>query len=239
MKKIYTILAIFCALSSSLAQVGINTETPEATLDVNGNMRLRQSPETDKTNFVLSADEEGFVQQIPLSSLNLEAVNLESATFVAGVNSNVNDSPVVLDLWTEQETNGLEGIKRYYFLGQNVSVTLPRNKSVLGDHTARVITFVVVRNNEFGGSALSSWNVLFQTKLHQEKSNSFQGGNGGVFLYDSYFGGSSLGSNSDVSTPGNAGGYRRSINLSSENSIRDKEINFYDFGGKWIMTVND
>lgn len=239
MKK--NILTLFSILSLSVyAQVGIETEEPEAMLDVNGDLRVRTIESVESTDFVLSSDNQGFMRKLPVSGINSGVVNMESAQFVSGV-GDISARTPVLDLWDEQETNGVESIKRYYFLGQNVSVTLPANVSVLGDKTARVITFIVVDNAAFGGGALSGYNIAFQTKLYQENVSSFNGTNGGVFLYDSFFGGSDLlsGSGTSASVTEDDTGFRRRINLSVENSIRDREINFYDFGGKWIMTVND
>ncbi|MGI9525654.1 MAG: hypothetical protein ACR2MS_00925, partial [Weeksellaceae bacterium] len=188
--RLILLITLFSSITT-LAQIGINTDAPEATLDVNGNVRVRQTVLSQNGEYVLSADKEGYVRRILISELSLGAVNMESAMFIPGQASWDGRVPT-LDLWTGQEDNGLESIKRYYFLGQNVSVTLPKNISKIGDETARVITFIVVRNEEFTGSMISGWNVAFQTKLYQESTDSFEQGNGGVNIYENTFVGSRL-----------------------------------------------
>lgn len=42
-------LCLFSASSLVFAQVGINTTTPQSTLDVNGNMKIRQMPTAAST----------------------------------------------------------------------------------------------------------------------------------------------------------------------------------------------
>lgn len=236
MKKYFITLSV--ALSSVLnAQVGINTDEPKATLDINGDLRIRKTEVLENPQHVLSVDEEGFVKKIDVAKLGVSTVNLESAKFITSTGASIAGRVPTLDLWTEQETAGAENIKRYYFLGQVHSVTLPKNISKEGEELARVITFVVVRNSEFGGSSISNWEVAFQTKLYQENTDSYLGTNGGVFLYQSVFNGSDLGGT--YINEGSVNGYRRRVYMSGEDRIADREINFYDFGGKWVMTVND
>lgn len=81
--RIFNFLSITCAFffsNSSFAQVGINTSTPQATLDVNGNVIIRNTPETMVLPGykVLVVDESSF-----------EVGDVDPSLFFAGSNSNV------------------------------------------------------------------------------------------------------------------------------------------------------
>lgn len=65
MKKLIIIL-LFPTLAFS--QVGIKTDKPKATLDVNGNLRVRQIP-TGTSNDSILVVNNGFVRKIALSSI--------------------------------------------------------------------------------------------------------------------------------------------------------------------------
>lgn len=66
MKKL--ILLLFPVVTFS--QVGVNTTSPSATLDVNGDLRVRQIPTVNTANYVLVVDDSGNVEKMALSSLN-------------------------------------------------------------------------------------------------------------------------------------------------------------------------
>lgn len=241
MKNIYTIILTTFISLNTLAQtngVGIDTDEPTAMLDVNGEMRARQLNEGESTlDYVLSADEDGNVKQIPMSDLAQAIEGSPKAEYVEYTyiwDFLTNRTPT-LDLWTKQE-NG-EEIKRYYFLGQQQRVTLPKNITSQGDDAVRVITFILVKDPQpdgFGSSSASSitWDAMFQTKGYQETSSTVDE----TCIYNSETRSSSLFSSGWITTGNNC--TERRIKLSGNTYVREREINFYDFGGKWIMTVN-
>lgn len=228
------------------AQVGINTTAPTKTLDVDGNLYIRQTPNGDKNvDAILSTDADGNVRKIEVSELTSLVPELETATFVSYVSgSNVtSDRNPTLDLWTIQENGGMESIQSYYFLGQEQRITLPKNITNEGDGKTRKITFILIESEAFGGVATSGWNLVFQTKLFQENTDSFDGGNAGVCMADftpNVTGETTLLGTSSVTSEGSVGCYRREVIFTSgANNIGDREITFYDFGGKWFMPLND
>lgn len=245
MKHIYTLLCMGLGVTL-FAQVGIKTTTPTKTLDVDGDIYIRKAPQGDKgVDAILSTDADGNVRKLEISDLTSLVPELETAEFVSYVSgSNVtSDKTPTLDLWTTQENGGLESVKRYYFLGQEQRITLPKNVTSEGDGRTRKITFVLIESESFGGTATSDWNLVFQTKLFQEETDTFNGGNGGVclvdFTPDSGTETSLLGTGS-FTEEGSVGCYRRSVTFSSGSAnIGDREVTFYDFGGKWFMPLND
>lgn len=66
MKKL--ILLLLPTLASS--QVGINTQTPSAILDVNGDLRVRQIPTVNTAQYVLVVDNNGNVKKMALSAIS-------------------------------------------------------------------------------------------------------------------------------------------------------------------------
>jgi len=66
MKKL--ILLLFPIITFS--QVGVNTTSPSATLDVNGDLRVRQIPTVNATQYVLTVDDNGNVKKVAVSALN-------------------------------------------------------------------------------------------------------------------------------------------------------------------------
>lgn len=54
-----------------MSQVGINTTDPKATLDVNGNLRLKIEEAGKTEDFILMIDSEGFVKKIPFSAVSV------------------------------------------------------------------------------------------------------------------------------------------------------------------------
>lgn len=245
MKHIYTLLLI--SLSSLLfSQVGINTTTPTKTLDVDGEVYIRKTPEGDKgIESILSTDTDGNIRKVAVADLTLLVPELETATFVPYVSGSsvTTDNTPTLDLWTVQENDGIENIKRYYFLGQQQRITLPKNITSEGDAKTRKITFIIMESDAFGGTATSDWNVIFQTKLFQESTDTFDGGDGGVCLVDfspATAGETTLLGTGSFTEEGNGGCHRRSVTFTSgADNIGDREVTFYDFGGKWFMPLND
>lgn len=68
MKKLFLAIILFAANLN--AQVGIGTETPTATLDVVGDVRIHDIKEVSSIEYVLVSDNEGFVKKIPFSNFN-------------------------------------------------------------------------------------------------------------------------------------------------------------------------
>lgn len=68
MKTLITLLLLFTITVQ--AQVGINTDQPTKTLDVNGQVRIRNLPLGDSTDFLVVADSQGNLRKITISSLN-------------------------------------------------------------------------------------------------------------------------------------------------------------------------
>lgn len=52
------------------SQVGVNTTQPSATLDVNGDLRVRQVPTVNTANYVLVVDNDGNVKKMLVSALS-------------------------------------------------------------------------------------------------------------------------------------------------------------------------
>lgn len=242
MKYIY--FTLFALVSLNIAAqtegVGIGTDEPTAMLDVDGEMRIRQTSQGDETlDYVLSVDTDGNVKQIHISDLSKAIKGEPQAEFVAyqrGISPVIHTNRVpTLDLWTKQE-NG-EEIKRYYFLGQQQRVTLPKNITTLGDGRVRVVTFILIKNQTPDGFSstfvgATTWDAVIQTKGFEERSSTVDD----TCLYNSETRSSTLfglgwftGSNCT----------EMAIKLSGNTYVREREINFYDFGGKWIMTLNE
>lgn len=250
MKK-YIYILIFSISAFVIAQtkgVGINTDKPTTMLDVNGEMRVQNITVGDATvENVLTADADGFVKEVPIHELIKSVKTKTEAEFIPYSRDidpafHVNRAPT-LDLWTKQE-NG-EQIKRYYFIGQQHRVTLPKNLTVNGDNKLRAISFVMIKNATPDGFVSSSsvgsrtWDLVVQTKLFQHKTNSFNGTNGGVCLYESSTSGSGLFEILDGFTTEGSGCFRRQVKAFSRERIGEREITFYDFAGRWIMIKNN
>jgi len=77
---VFTLLFIY---TKSNAQVGINTTTPRATLDVNGNTKISNHLAVGTINDVKDADAYTFLMQEP--SLKIRALDAASATFGNGL----------------------------------------------------------------------------------------------------------------------------------------------------------
>lgn len=256
MKYTYIMMLVLISSWNGIAQtkgVGIDTEKPTAMLDVNGELRVRQMSQVAKSDYVLTTDSEGNVKQIHTSDLLTAIKGKPKAEFIPYQGNPVSDRTPTLDLWTKQE-NG-EEIKRYYFLGQQQRVTLPKNITSEGDNMVRRITFILIKNQTPDGFSstfvgATSWDFIAQTKLYEVNADTYNGGDGGVCLHkatanmDQGFGlgmtwGEDLTWNWGQATWNPGVCQRRQVKFTGNIYAREREINFYDFGGKWIMTVNE
>ena len=68
MKKILSFILLSLMPTMMLCQVGINTTTPTKTLDINGQLRVRDIP-LSSSKYILLSDEEGNITKVLLSSL--------------------------------------------------------------------------------------------------------------------------------------------------------------------------
>ncbi len=93
MKTIYLIVAFILGCSITFSQVGININNPEKTLDVNGELKIRQINELNtlgsNEKILIVNDTEGVVNKIPLDKLyNPNSINL--SIYSAGRQSSFN-----------------------------------------------------------------------------------------------------------------------------------------------------
>jgi len=82
MKKLLLTLAVLCSVSPLLSQVGINTTEPTATLDIDGNLRVRGMKDSQQEIFatkILGVDDEGNFVEVEVG----ENVILENNTLRA------------------------------------------------------------------------------------------------------------------------------------------------------------
>lgn len=56
-------------MSQYTGKVGINTEQPTKTLDVNGQVRVRDLPSGDSTDYIIVANTQGELRKVPISLL--------------------------------------------------------------------------------------------------------------------------------------------------------------------------
>lgn len=75
MKKIFTTAFILLSIITyaqvqSNSKVGINTETPEATLDINGNAKIAQVDEATSDISIMVVDSKGIVKKLPQKPAN-------------------------------------------------------------------------------------------------------------------------------------------------------------------------
>lgn len=82
--KLYSLI-LACAALPLFSQVGINTATPTATLDVNGNMRVRDTPAaTSVTGYQLLAQDTGTTEVFAMDpQLIIAASNVNSSMYFA------------------------------------------------------------------------------------------------------------------------------------------------------------
>lgn len=99
MKSILLIASILCCLTG-FAQVGIGTVTPTATLDVNGNLRIRSTStnirETAVKDSILVVDKTGNIQRIS-SKMVIES---RLKTFIKGGFSSASDQSLTISSGT-------------------------------------------------------------------------------------------------------------------------------------------
>ncbi|WP_147448384.1 hypothetical protein [Dokdonia sinensis] len=103
---------LFCALSSSFAQIGINTTSPTRDLDVNGDLRIRNLPSqnVNESNF-LTTDANGNIGQ-------------STAYILSDVDA------VIASTNVDRTVTGL-GIRDNVPLGLSIRTTIPANKEGL------------------------------------------------------------------------------------------------------------
>lgn len=84
MKKL--LLFIYVLISSvSLAQVGIGTNNPTSTLDVNGDTRIRTiETQSGNPSFVLVTDIDGVIQKSPSSIFGVNGGSTDATRFIGG-----------------------------------------------------------------------------------------------------------------------------------------------------------
>lgn len=75
MKKLIFILFPALFLCQYIGKVGINTSEPTKTLDINGNLRVRDIQEVSTAIYLLATDEQGNVFKVKLSSLTQQESN--------------------------------------------------------------------------------------------------------------------------------------------------------------------
>lgn len=138
MKK-YLLIALVFSIHFVSAQVGINTTTPENTLDVNGSTRVRDmeevtNPDDEKSKYVVTADENGVLTKVDKSTFN----NLLSTKALSSAVENLSTDSKIYD--------------GYLFDGsRNNTITLPKAKNgasiffyAWGGTPARATTYTFV-----------------------------------------------------------------------------------------------
>lgn len=251
-----TILYIALVISLPLsAQVGINTESPEATLDINGTLKVRTVPAGDSSTDIIFAKAEEGVQVNTITQTQLETALAKNNSIVSAglasflIGSTVTDDTdkiSTLDLWTLQEIQGEGAVREVYFLAQQQRVTLPANTTSEGDGNVRRIEFIVIENPTPNGFAdndevgTTDYDAIFQTKKYEMQASDMECVTDDTYMYETgqltdLFLDSAVGSS--YTTDGN--GYDRAVRTAGSGYIKNRKIVFYDFGGKWIMTIND
>lgn len=110
--KTFIISGILCLISSFVfSQVGIGTTNPTADLDINGNLRIRNTPLETVSNSLLSVDDMGNVFKANAFMLK-EASTFQATTFVDHI---ANGSVTINDI----------------DLGLSTSINIPANKEAL------------------------------------------------------------------------------------------------------------
>ncbi|MGG5207700.1 hypothetical protein ACQWU4_02045 [Chryseobacterium sp. MIQD13] len=97
--KIFYFTFLFCMNIS--AQVGINTQSPSRTLDVNGSLRVRTQTNQSATasyDNVLASDANGNVDYVKKSSLNQQMVQLFSISTLTAVNTGGSGTPTPVSI---------------------------------------------------------------------------------------------------------------------------------------------
>jgi len=108
--KLPLALLCFALCAQSYAQTGIGTDDPQATLDVNGDLRIRSLPQQDN-NIVLTADANG----------NIGKSNVFFPTDVDAIVAASNVDRTVNGFATVNNVN----------LGLSISITVPPNRAAI------------------------------------------------------------------------------------------------------------
>ncbi|MGI9527276.1 MAG: hypothetical protein ACR2MS_09220 [Weeksellaceae bacterium] len=251
-------IKILCFLPIiAFAQVGIQVENPTATLDIDGSLRIRVLPDGDKgQDVIMVMEEEGYLEASSPNNLNRSNqvnINIPEKGYDVIANSNFEDDQVyrkpTLDLWSDQKLYGENYIKSLYFIGLKQRVTLPTNITSPNDGKIRKITFVLIRNNPeegFGeekhGEGFNQWFVLFQTKKYEMEASTGLG----CYISDKTYMYRPNTSSSELFVPNpsyayveNTDGAIARVQMKYQAQVRDRAFVFYDFNGKWIMSVRD
>lgn len=254
MKK-HILYILFSATLPLSAQVGINTNTPEVALDINGSLKIRTIPDGDSDNDKIMAKSETGSQISNLGKEQLKvALAKQHSTVSAGlapfiIGSEVTDSTdkiPTLDLWTLQEVQGEGAVREVYFLAQQQRVTLPANTTSDGDGEVRRVEFIIIENSTPNGFAdneevdATAYDAIFQTKEYEMQDSEIGCVTEDTYLYQT-------GQLTDLFVDSGAGtsyttdddGYDRAVRTAGRWYIKNRKIVFYDFGGKWIMMLND
>lgn len=99
MKIFYAIIILFYATING--QVGINTQTPSRTLDINGSLRARtQTDQSSNISYdnVLVSDANGNIDYTKKSSLNQHMAQLFSINTLTAVNTGGNGTPAPVSI---------------------------------------------------------------------------------------------------------------------------------------------
>ena len=90
MKINLIIYFLFCNLV--FAQVGVNTDNPTNTLDVNGTMRVRDISDNNTTPYLLSTNDNGIIQKVDknlyTSSIEEKFITINAGEIGSITNSN-------------------------------------------------------------------------------------------------------------------------------------------------------
>lgn len=251
MKNIINTILLLFTLSTAVSQVGINTETPQSTLDIDGSLRIRTLNQGATTDKILSRNELGTAVNVTKNQLKTAVAKQTSiykgqfAPYIVG--SDVSDKIATLDLWTEQELHGAKAINDVYFLGKKQRVTLPKNITKFGDNQVRRIEFIIIENNEpegfvskDGANPGNGSDIIFQTKQFELQStdSGCVGAENETYLYQG-----TQSTRLYVPRQGTSysfgNGNKKDTTLGDDLYIKDRRIVFFDFGGKWIMSTND
>lgn len=254
MKNIINTILLLFTLSTAVSQVGINTETPQSTLDIDGSLRIRTLNQGANTDKILSRNELGNTVNVTKNQLKTAVTKQTSiykgqfAPYIVGSDVlGTSDKIATLDLWTEQELHGSKAINDVYFLGQKQRVTLPKNITKFGDNQVRRIEFIIINNNEpegfvskDGANPGNGSDILFQTKQFELQStySGCVGAENETYLYQGT-------ESTQLFVPrqgfsySSENGNKKDVRLGDNRYIKDRRIVFFDFGGKWIMSNND
>ncbi|SMC67985.1 hypothetical protein [Moheibacter sediminis] len=116
MKKAYYLLKIFIISSFSFGQVGINTEDPQAMLDINGNIKIRNVQtvsELNTTDYSILVREENLSGDHEIKGIKVNDLLQNSSAYAAAKNGSWN----LLNLgisgtnWSKINLNGDEDTK--------------------------------------------------------------------------------------------------------------------------------